>query len=97
MQAYSPALPIGTQHAYRSSFHALSSVVSHEGWGGLTRGVGSAMLRTAMVSRLGALVTNGHLKLTVIDPARYTGLKCPATFVQLCKDKVGSEWLDGGK
>lgn len=50
MQAYSPALPIGTQHAYRNSFHALSSVVKNEGWAGLGRGVGSAMLRTAMGS-----------------------------------------------
>lgn len=50
MQAYSPALPIGTQHAYRNSIHALSSVVKKEGWMGLSRGVGSAMLRTAMVS-----------------------------------------------
>ncbi|KAH8085776.1 mitochondrial carrier domain-containing protein [Filobasidium floriforme] len=50
MQAYSPALPIGTQHAYRNSIHALSSVVKNEGWMGLSRGVGSAMLRTAMGS-----------------------------------------------
>lgn len=56
MQAYSPALPIGTQHAYRNSVHALSSVVKKEGWMGLSRGVGSAMLRTAMVSHIIAAV-----------------------------------------
>lgn len=50
MQAYSPALPVGAQHHYRSSFHALSEVVKKEGKLGLVRGVGSAMLRTAMVS-----------------------------------------------
>jgi hypothetical protein len=50
MQAYSPALPVGAQHNYRSSFHALSEVVKNEGKLGLVRGVGSAMLRTAMVS-----------------------------------------------
>ncbi|GHJ89954.1 hypothetical protein NliqN6_6356 [Naganishia liquefaciens] len=50
MQAYSPALPVGAQHHYRSSFHALSSVVQNEGKLGLVRGVGSAMLRTAMGS-----------------------------------------------
>lgn len=49
MQAYSPALPVGAQHHYRSSFHALRSVVQNEGKLGLVRGVGSAMLRTAMV------------------------------------------------
>ncbi|KAI5450081.1 Mitochondrial oxaloacetate carrier protein [Naganishia albida] len=50
MQAYSPALPVGAQHHYRSSFHALSEVVKNEGKLGLVRGVGSAMLRTAMGS-----------------------------------------------
>ncbi|KAJ9096222.1 hypothetical protein QFC20_006466 [Naganishia adeliensis] len=50
MQAYSPALPVGAQHNYRSSIHALSEVVKNEGKLGLVRGVGSAMLRTAMGS-----------------------------------------------
>ncbi|KAJ9108710.1 hypothetical protein QFC21_000030 [Naganishia friedmannii] len=50
MQAYSPALPVGAQHNYRSSIHALTSVVQNEGKLGLIRGVGSAMLRTAMGS-----------------------------------------------
>ncbi|KAJ9127738.1 hypothetical protein QFC24_000021 [Naganishia onofrii] len=50
MQAYSPALPVGAQHHYRSSIHALTSVVQNEGKLGLIRGVGSAMLRTAMGS-----------------------------------------------
>ncbi|KAJ9104741.1 hypothetical protein QFC19_003882 [Naganishia cerealis] len=50
MQAYSPALPVGAQHNYRSSIHALTSVVQNEGKLGLVRGVGSAMLRTAMGS-----------------------------------------------
>lgn len=54
MQAYSPALPVGAQHNYRSSFHALSEVVKNEGKLGLIRGVGSAMLRTAMVSGFGS-------------------------------------------
>ena len=64
MQAYSPALPVGAQHHYRSSFHALSSVVQNEGKLGLVRGVGSAMLRTAMVRvsyrpGVGLLITAG--------------------------------------
>lgn len=50
MQAYSPALPVGAQHNYKNSRDALSSVVRKEGVRGLGRGVGSAMLRTAMVS-----------------------------------------------
>jgi solute carrier family 25 protein 34/35 len=50
MQAYSPFLPVGAQHHYTSSVHALSSVVKAEGIKGLGRGVSAAMLRTAMVS-----------------------------------------------
>jgi hypothetical protein len=71
MQAYSPALPIGTQHAYRNPYHALSSVVKHEGWMGLTRGVGSAMLRTAMVSEYEwSRMLNGHSCLTIASRGR---------------------------
>ncbi len=51
MQAYSPALPVGAQHYYTSSFNALASVVRKEGARGLSRGVTAAMLRTAMVRR----------------------------------------------
>ncbi|EEB90335.1 hypothetical protein MPER_11468 [Moniliophthora perniciosa FA553] len=47
MQAYSPALPVGTQHYYRNSIHALSSIIREEGFRGLLRGTSAAVLRTA--------------------------------------------------
>ncbi|ESK90474.1 oxaloacetate carrier [Moniliophthora roreri MCA 2997] len=47
MQAYSPALPVGTQHYYRNSIHALSSIIREEGLRGLLRGTSAAVLRTA--------------------------------------------------
>ncbi|KAF5323380.1 hypothetical protein D9611_005597 [Ephemerocybe angulata] len=50
MQAYSPALPIGTQHHYKSSFDALSTIFRKEGFRGLIRGVDAAILRTSMGS-----------------------------------------------
>lgn len=50
MQAYSPALPVGTQHHYKSSFEALSTIVRSEGPRGLIRGVDAAILRTSMGS-----------------------------------------------
>lgn len=50
MQAYSPALPVGTQHYYRSSWDALSTIWKAEKWRGLVRGVDAAALRTGMGS-----------------------------------------------
>jgi hypothetical protein len=49
IQAYSPALPVGAQHYYRNSFHALSTIMKADGITGLWRGVNAAFLRTAMV------------------------------------------------
>ncbi|EPQ60455.1 mitochondrial carrier [Gloeophyllum trabeum ATCC 11539] len=50
MQAFSPALPVGTQHHYKSSFDALSTIFKAEGFGGLVRGIDAAILRTSMGS-----------------------------------------------
>ncbi|CAA7264785.1 unnamed protein product [Cyclocybe aegerita] len=50
MQAYSPALPVGAQHYYKSSFHALSTIFKAEGLRGLVRGIDAAILRTSMGS-----------------------------------------------
>ncbi|TDL28104.1 oxaloacetate carrier [Rickenella mellea] len=50
MQAYSPALPVGTQHYYKNSFHALSMIFKAERWRGLVRGMDAATLRTSMGS-----------------------------------------------
>lgn len=50
MQAYSPALPVGTQHFYKNSFDALSTIWKSEKIRGLYRGVDAAILRTAMGS-----------------------------------------------
>ncbi|KAJ7109911.1 mitochondrial carrier [Mycena epipterygia] len=50
MQAYSPALPVGAQHHYKNSFHALSTIFRAEGPRGLIRGMDAAILRTSMGS-----------------------------------------------
>jgi len=50
MQAYSPALPVGTQHHYKNSWHALKTIYQQERFRGLVRGVDAAMLRTGMGS-----------------------------------------------
>ncbi|KAI0283413.1 mitochondrial carrier [Russula aff. rugulosa BPL654] len=48
--AYSPALPVGTQHHYKSSWDALRTIFRRERFRGLVRGVDAAMLRTSMGS-----------------------------------------------
>ncbi|KAJ7597460.1 mitochondrial carrier domain-containing protein [Mycena floridula] len=50
MQAYSPVLPVGAQHHYKSSFHAISTIFRAEGFRGLVRGIDAAILRTSMGS-----------------------------------------------
>ncbi|KAI0274787.1 oxaloacetate carrier [Gloeopeniophorella convolvens] len=50
MQAYSPALPVGTQHHYKSSWDALRTIYQREHLRGLVRGVDAAILRTSMGS-----------------------------------------------
>ncbi|KAI0307942.1 oxaloacetate carrier [Multifurca ochricompacta] len=50
MQAYSPALPVGAQHHYRSSWDALKTIYQRERFRGLIRGVDAAILRTSMGS-----------------------------------------------
>ncbi|KAI9445067.1 oxaloacetate carrier [Lactarius indigo] len=50
MQAYSPALPVGTQHHYKSSWDALKTIYQRERFRGLVRGVDAAILRTSMGS-----------------------------------------------
>ena len=49
-QAYSPVLPVGAQHYYKSSFDALGSIWQAEKFRGLVRGIDAAALRTAMGS-----------------------------------------------
>ncbi|KAF8560093.1 mitochondrial carrier [Imleria badia] len=70
MQAYSPALPVGTQHHYKNSFDALSTIFRAEGFRGFVRGIDAAILRTSMGSSVqlptynwtkNQLVTNGIL------------------------------------
>lgn len=57
MQAYSPALPVGHQHVYKHSWHALSTIFRAEGLRGLVRGVDAAILRTAMGSSVRCVVS----------------------------------------
>lgn len=46
MQAYSPVLPVGAQHHYKSGLDAMSKIVAQDGVRGLWRGVSAAILRT---------------------------------------------------
>ncbi|OJJ50983.1 hypothetical protein ASPZODRAFT_126963 [Penicilliopsis zonata CBS 506.65] len=50
LQSFSPFLPVGTQHNYRNSFDGLSKIYKSEGFKGLYRGVGAAMIRTGFGS-----------------------------------------------
>jgi len=50
MQAYSPALPVGTQHHYRNSREAFARIFRAEGFRGIFRGMDAAILRTSMGS-----------------------------------------------
>jgi solute carrier family 25 protein 34/35 len=49
-QAYSPALPVGAQHYYKSAWDALTTIFRAQGFRGLTNGIDAAVLRTAMGS-----------------------------------------------
>ena len=49
-QAYSPTLPVGTQHYYKSSFDAVCTIFCADGFRGLIRGIEAAILRTAIGS-----------------------------------------------
>lgn len=46
LQSYSPHLPVGTQHRYRNLLDGARQIYGSEGFGGLYRGVGAAMVRT---------------------------------------------------
>lgn len=50
LKAYSPALPVGAQHYYKTSFDALKTIFRAEGPRGLIRGIDAAILRTSMGS-----------------------------------------------
>ena len=50
LQAYSPALPVGTQHHYKNSREALARIFRAEGFRGIFRGIDAAILRTSMGS-----------------------------------------------
>ena len=57
-KAYSPALPVGTQHYYKNSWHALKTIFKAERWRVLVRGIDAAMLRTAMGSSVRASIVS---------------------------------------
>ncbi|KAK5988812.1 Mitochondrial oxaloacetate transport protein [Cladobotryum mycophilum] len=46
LQSYSPTAPVGTQHHYRNAWDGLRQIYRGEGFGGLYRGIGAAMVRT---------------------------------------------------
>lgn len=50
MQAYSPFLPVGAQHHYKSGYDALRTIYRAEGVRGMFRGIDAAILRTGMGS-----------------------------------------------
>ncbi|KAF8515844.1 oxaloacetate carrier [Hysterangium stoloniferum] len=65
MQAYSPALPVGAQHHYRSSWDALSTIWKRERLRGLLRGIDAAALRTGMGSSV-QLPSYNFTKQTIV-------------------------------
>ncbi|GBE77232.1 mitochondrial carrier [Sparassis latifolia] len=72
MQAYSPALPVGAQHYYKSSWDALATIFRVEGVRGLWRGIDAAILRTSMGSSVQLPTynwTKNHLVQSGIMPA----------------------------
>ncbi|KAG8969758.1 Mitochondrial oxaloacetate carrier protein [Tulasnella sp. 419] len=66
MQAYSPVLPVGTQHYYKNSVDALKSVWRAERWKGMIRGMDAAVIRTAMGSSV-QLPSYNWTKRTLIE------------------------------
>ncbi|KAI9167348.1 mitochondrial oxaloacetate transporter [Paramyrothecium foliicola] len=50
LQSYSSFRPVGTQHQYRNAFDGLARIFRSEGFFGLYRGVGAAMIRTGFGS-----------------------------------------------
>lgn len=46
LQSYSPFLPVGTQHKYKNALDGLQQIQANDGFKGLYRGVGAAMIRT---------------------------------------------------
>ncbi|KAH7037923.1 mitochondrial oxaloacetate transport protein [Microdochium trichocladiopsis] len=50
LQSFSPSLPVGTQHQYKNAWDGLRQIHKAEGFGGLYRGVGAAMIRTGFGS-----------------------------------------------
>ncbi|PVG03024.1 mitochondrial carrier [Serendipita vermifera] len=84
MQAYSPALPIGTQHHYKSSFDALRSIYLKDGPYGLVRGVDAAILRTAA----GSSVQLPSYNWTKKQIAKYGLLPADSTWTFLASSAV---------
>lgn len=50
LQSFSPFFPVGTQHEYRNAVDGLRQIFRSEGFLGLYRGVGAAMIRTGFGS-----------------------------------------------
>lgn len=50
LQSFSPFLPVGTQHVYQNAADGLSRICKAEGFRGLYRGAGAAMIRTGFGS-----------------------------------------------
>ncbi|KAG9245520.1 mitochondrial oxaloacetate transport protein-like protein [Calycina marina] len=50
LQSFSPFAPVGTQHAYRNAADGMRQIYISEGFRGLYRGVGAAMVRTGFGS-----------------------------------------------
>ncbi|MCJ1478809.1 Mitochondrial oxaloacetate carrier protein [Lambiella insularis] len=50
LQSFSPFLPVGTQHGYKSARDGFRKIYTSEGMTGLYRGVGAAMVRTGFGS-----------------------------------------------
>ncbi|KAF8595572.1 mitochondrial carrier [Ceratobasidium sp. AG-I] len=83
MQAYSPALPVGAQHYYRSSFAALREIFRAEGLRGYVRGMDAAILRTCMGSSV-QLPSYNWTKKTLVKQ----GMNADSTWTFLASSTV---------
>ncbi|KAI5811097.1 mitochondrial carrier domain-containing protein [Peziza echinospora] len=90
LQSYSPFLPVGTQHKYKSATDGFKKIYATEGFRGLYRGVGAAMVRTGFGSSVQLptyyfakrrLETYGGMKDT---PALHLAASAASGFVVCC-------------
>lgn len=93
-QAYSPVLPVGTQHYYKSSFDALATIFRAEGARGLVRGIDAAVLRTCMGSSVSAYRVICGRSLSYWSIGSITHLQLDEEPAYFKRNFTGRQYLD---